>query len=229
MVKVGDIVVSSKEEITYLGCILDNKLTGESMATRAIKKVNQRTRFLGRISSFVNKDALKTLAGALIQPYFDYACTSWFSNIPMTLKNKLQTSQNKLIRLLLGLGPMTHLFATHFDSLGWLKVENRVKQLKLGLTFKIVNAALPSMPSVPAYLKNHLKKISDSHRHNTRGSVNNDLVPPSFKTNMGKFSFYSTATQAWNALTPSLKKSKSLASFKTGLKIHLSASQREGK
>ena len=122
---------------------------------------------------------------------------------------------------------MTHLFATHFDSLGWLRVENRVKQLKLGLTFKIVNAALPSVPSVPAYLTNYLKKVSDSHRHKTRGSENNDLVPPTFKTNMGKFSFYSTATQVWNALTPSLKKSKSLASFKTGLKKHLSACQRE--
>ena len=44
-------------------------------------KVNQRTWFLGRISSFVNKSALKTLAGAPIQSYFDYACTSWFSNI----------------------------------------------------------------------------------------------------------------------------------------------------
>ena len=96
-------------------------------------------------------------------------------------------------------------------------------------TFKIVNAALPSISSVPAYLTNYLKKRSVSHSHNTQGSVNNDLVPPTFKTNMGKFSFYSTATQAWNALTPSLKKSKSLASFKTGLKIHLSANQRERK
>ena len=90
----------------------------------------------------------------------------------MSLKTKLQTSQNKFIQLLLDLGPMTHLTSTHFDSLGWLKVEDRVNQLKMGLTFKIVNAALPSMPSVPTYLTNHLKKVSDNHSHNTRGSVN---------------------------------------------------------
>ena len=113
-VKVDDTVISSKEEITYLGCILDKYLSGESMATKVIKKVNQRTRFLGRMSSIVNKSALRTLAGALIQPLFDYASTSWYSGIKMSLKNKLQTSQNKLIRLLLGLGPMTHLFPTHF-------------------------------------------------------------------------------------------------------------------
>ena len=50
-------VISSKEEITYLGCILDKYQTGESMATKVIKRVNQRTRFLGRISSFVNKSS----------------------------------------------------------------------------------------------------------------------------------------------------------------------------
>ncbi|KAI9548517.1 hypothetical protein NQZ68_007375 [Dissostichus eleginoides] len=46
------------------------------MASSVIKKVNQRTRFLYRISSLVNKNTLKTLAGALIQGYYDYACTS---------------------------------------------------------------------------------------------------------------------------------------------------------
>ena len=162
-VKVDDTVISSKEEITYLGCILDKYLSGDSMATKVIKKVNQRTRYLGGMSTFVNKNAL-------IQPLFDYACTSWYSNIKMPLKIKLQTSQNKLIRLLLGLGPMTHLFPTHFASLRWLRVEDRVKQLKMGLTFKIVNATLPSIPAVPAYLTKHLQKISDTHNHNTRGS-----------------------------------------------------------
>ena len=196
------------------------------MAARAIKKVNQRTRFLSRISGFINKRALRTLAGALILPIFDYACTTWFSGISVAQKTKLQTSQNKLIRLLLHLGPMTHLYAEHFDSIGWLRVENRVNQLKMGLTFKIVNATLPSMPSVPTYLKNYLKRVNGTHSHNTRGSVNNNLVPPIYRTNMGKFTFHCTATKVWNSLPPSLKTKRSLASFKRGLKIHLAASQR---
>ena len=197
------------------------------MSTRAIKKVNQRTRFLGRISSFVSKRALRTLAGALILPIFDYACTSWFSNTSIVQKTKLQTSQNKLIRLLLHLGPRTHLDAEHFESIGWLKVEDRVKQLQMGLTFKIVNASLPSMPSVPTYLSNYFKKVSNTYGHNTRGSVNNNLVPPIYKTNIGKSTFHRTATLVWNALPSSLKTNNSLSSFKTGLKNHLTAGQRE--
>ena len=131
-----------------------------------------------------------------------------------------------IVLVLFGLGPMTHLLPTHFASLGWLRVEERVNQLKMGLVFKIVNANLPEMPSLPAYLSKYLPKVSDSHSHKTRGSVNNDLVPPTHKTNMGKFSFYSTATQVWNSLTPCLKKCSSLGSFKTALKTHLSGGQK---
>ena len=39
-VRVDDIVISSKEEITYLGCVLDNKLTSESMASFKIGPKN---------------------------------------------------------------------------------------------------------------------------------------------------------------------------------------------
>ena len=116
---------------------------------------------------------------------------------------------------------MTHLLPLHFASLGWLSVEDRVTQLKMGLTFKIVNTSMPSMPSIPAYLYGYLQKVSESHTHRTRGSENNDLVPPSYRSNLGKSTFQSTATHEWNALTPALKKSVSLASFKTALKIHL--------
>ena len=142
-VKVGENIITSKEEVTYLGCILDSKLTGEKMALKVISKVNQRTRFLGRISPYVNSSAMRTLAGALIQCHYDYACTSWYRGISKPLKAKLQTSQNKLVRLLLKLNPRAHLTSTHFSSLGWLRVEERVSHLSLCLVFKILNESVP--------------------------------------------------------------------------------------
>ena len=121
---------------------------------------------------------------------------------------------------------ISHISPTHFARLGWLNVDDRVKQLKMRLSFKIVNANLPSTPTVPAYLTNHLQKVSDTHSYNTRGSVHNDLIIQPFGTNMGKFSFYKTATQVWNSLTVSLKTCSSLGPFKAALKIHLSGGQR---
>ncbi|XP_061773774.1 probable RNA-directed DNA polymerase from transposon BS isoform X1 [Nerophis ophidion] len=216
-IKVGDIVITRKDEITYLGSILEANLSCDKMATKVIKKVNQRTRFLYRISSLVNKNTLRILAGTLIQPFFDYACTSWYPSTSKTLKSRLQTFQNKLIRLLLDLHPRSHLNPTHFSKVGWLRVEDRVKQLALSLVYKIRYTSL-----IPKYMSNYFLNVNDRHNHNTRGSSTNH-VKPRFRSNKGLNSFSFYATSMWNALPTGVKVSASLYSFKTALKQHLQA------
>ena len=213
-VKVGDNIITRKNEITYLGSILEANLSGDKMATNVIKKVNQRTRFLYRISSLVNKNTLKTLTGALIQGFFDYACTSWYHSTSKILKTRLQTSQNKLVRLLLGLTPLTHLTPAHFDSLGWLRVDDRVQHLAMGLVHKIRYST-----KIPMYLSKYFLNVNEVHSHNTRGSTTNH-VQPRFGTNKGLNSFRSYATKMWNALPTVIKTCKSLVSFKNTLKGH---------
>ena len=178
----------------------------------AIAKVNQRTRFLYRISPLVNKDTLKTITGALVQGFFDYACTSWYHSTSKTLKTRLQTSQNKLVRLLLGLTPRTHLTPAHFDSLGWLRVDDRVQHLAMGLVHKIRYST-----KIPLYLSKYFHNVNEVHSHNTRGSATNH-VQPRFGTNKGLNSFRSYATKMWNALPTVIKACESLDSFKTALK-----------
>lgn len=51
-VVVGYFKIAAKEVVTYLGCIMDNKLPGEVMAQRVISKVSQRTKFLARYLAF---------------------------------------------------------------------------------------------------------------------------------------------------------------------------------
>ena len=148
--------------------------------------------------------------------HFDYACTSWFTNIPKPLKTKLQTSQNKLVRLLLNLPYRTHLTPAHFTKLGWLRVEERVHQLAMCLVFRILRE------TVPKYLSNYFTRVSDAHRYFTRGS-SSDLVPPKFKTLMGKNAFYYFATTQWNALPTDLKIRTSLLNFKTAIKSWLNS------
>ena len=64
--------------MTYLGCILDEDLSGESMATKTLGKINGRLRFLYRKQNFLDFSLRRLLANALIQPHFDYACSAWF-------------------------------------------------------------------------------------------------------------------------------------------------------
>ena len=141
--------------------------------------------------------------------------TSWYHNTTKALKTRLQTSQNKLVRLLLGLKPTTHLIHAHFTRVGWLRVEDRVQQLAMGLVYKIHHNL-----DIPMYLSKYFTNVNEVHNHNTRGS-STDHVQPRFGTKKGLNSFSCYATKMWNALPKVVKECKSLLSFKSFLKVHL--------
>ena len=50
----GYIKIKQYKSMTYLGCILDENLSGESMATRTLGKINGRLRFLYRKQNFLD-------------------------------------------------------------------------------------------------------------------------------------------------------------------------------
>ena len=95
-------------KVTYLGCVLDECLTGESMAMQVCKEVTSKLKFLYRKNRFLSKDLRRLLYNALIQPHFDYACAAWYPNLNKKYKNKLQVLQNKCIRFCLQLDKREH-------------------------------------------------------------------------------------------------------------------------
>ncbi len=113
-VRVGDCLISNRTSVNYLGCILDNDLSGVSMAMKVMGKVNARNKFLARHVSFLDKQLMKLLASCLVSCHFDYACISWMSDLSRGWLDKLQKSQNKLIRLVSGFSRFTHVEVSHF-------------------------------------------------------------------------------------------------------------------
>ena len=89
--------IKQYEKVKYLGCILDQSLSGESMALNVIDKVNSHLKSLHRQNRFLAPPLRRLLCNALIQPIFDYVCITWFSNLSKRLKLRLQASQNKCI------------------------------------------------------------------------------------------------------------------------------------
>ena len=94
----GGIKIKRYTSVTYQGCVLDENLSGESMATRTLSKINGRLRFLYVKQNFLDFSPLRLLANALIQPHFDYACSAWFPMLNKRLTKTIQTAQNKCIR-----------------------------------------------------------------------------------------------------------------------------------
>ena len=73
----GDIKIKQHSKVKYLGCLLDENLSGESMATKMLGIINGKLKFRYRKQNYLDRSLRRLLLNALIQPHFDYACTSW--------------------------------------------------------------------------------------------------------------------------------------------------------
>ena len=68
-------------KVTYLGCILDESLSGESMLLHVLNKINSRLRFLYKQNRILNKLLRRLLYNTMIQPFFDCACPAWYPSL----------------------------------------------------------------------------------------------------------------------------------------------------
>ena len=68
--------IKEHETVEYLGCKLDSKLKGEAMASGVLEKINAKLKFLYRQSRYLTTAYRRLLCNALIQPHFDYGCSS---------------------------------------------------------------------------------------------------------------------------------------------------------
>ena len=200
--------------MTYLGSIIDETLSGEEMVNNIVKKSNSRLKFLYRHAISLSKQTRKTLATALIQCHFDYSCSSWYSGLNENLKKKLQIIQNKLTRFILNKGPREHIGQKELSSIGSLKVEDRVKQLKLNHVHKIFNN------SAPAYMTHNFDRLSGNHNYSLRNHSLNFFVP-SISKQLEKTTFFYTGIIEWNKLPSHIKMIISKPTFKFQVKKYL--------
>ena len=132
----NDIKIKQYSKVTYLGCILDETLSRESMATHVINKINSKLKFLYRQNKFLDIPLRRLLCNAMIQPFFDYACNAWYPNLNKNLKTRLQVAQNKCIRFCLKLGDRTSVTVKEFEKINWLPIQERVNQCTLSFVYK---------------------------------------------------------------------------------------------
>ena len=76
-----NIRIKQYSRVTYLGCILEETMSGESMAHKVISKINAILKFLHRKNKYLTPNLRRLLCNALIQSPFDYACSAWYPNL----------------------------------------------------------------------------------------------------------------------------------------------------
>ena len=137
------IQIKQYHTVTYLGCALDENLSGETMALKVIRKINCRLRFVYRKNRFLSQPLCRLLCNSLIQPHFDYACSTWYLNLNNRLKSKLQILQNKCICVCLNIDSKTHIGLIEFEKINWLTINDRFEQCISSMTFKCFNYLRP--------------------------------------------------------------------------------------
>ena len=73
--------MKQRSQVTYLGCVLDETLSGEPMVLKALNKINGKLKFLYCKNEFLTPTLCRMLYNAIIQPYFDYACSACHPNL----------------------------------------------------------------------------------------------------------------------------------------------------
>jgi hypothetical protein len=220
--------IGSNSSVKYLGATIDQSLTYDTMARSIIKKSNSRLKFLYRKREFLNYHTKRLLAMSLVQCHFDYVSPVWFYSLTQDLKNKLQVTQNRLIRFVLDLDPRSHISRDHFVKLNWLPVSSRVDQITLSHVFRI------RCDKAPCYMKENFIPASTVHNYATRFRVSSQSSSD-FLTDTGRYSipkvkgfgqktFAYKGCTLWNDLPQSIRDSKNLTRFKSCVKSNLLAS-----
>ena len=205
--------IEAKDNVKYLGAVLDQCLSGENMVTSIIQKANARLKFLYRKQRFLNFETKKLLVMSMIQCHFDYACSFWYPGISKFLRNRLQVTQNKIIRFILQMDPRSHVGADAFRSLGWLPVSKRVEQIILNHVFKVKSGLSPE------YMSEQFTPVSSVHTYSTRFRETGSFSIPKVK-GFGKRSFVYNGCVLWNGLPSSIRNLQRHQQFKIAVKNH---------
>ena len=79
--KYKDINIKQHLEVMYLGCMLDETMSGEPMALKIVNKINGKFMFLYRKKRFLSPEIQRMFCNALIQPYSDYTYPAFYPNL----------------------------------------------------------------------------------------------------------------------------------------------------
>ena len=164
------------------------------------KKVVSRVSILGRVRSFVTKEAATLVHNALILPLFDYCDIAW-SNLLQQDIDRLQRLQNRSARIITRCSRSSEAI----EQLHWPTLSSRRSYHKAKLVFLCLHSLVPS------YFSLYFTRFSNIHNYSTRQSMRLSL--PNVKQNFGKRTFLFTGAKIFNKLPLNIVKSENIQTF----------------
>ena len=219
-IRINKYTIQEKNEIKYLGVILDASLTWKQHIDKLIKKLNKATAMLYKVRPYVNERTMLTLYYSLNYSHLTYATEVW-GNASKTNINRILTIQKRIVRMISYEDNRLENFllpesAPLFKKLKVMKIENIHKMKILNFVFKCLTNNLSDQ------FGNWFHKISNTYAHNTHSSANHNLVIPRARTtNYGIRSIKFQGVKFWNELPIAYKVLPDPSSFSTKIKVIL--------
>ena len=137
----------------------------------------------------------------------EYSATIWDPYTKDNI-NKIEMVQRRAARFVTNRWDRTDSVTDMISVLGWETLEQRRRDMRLVLMYKIANG-LVAVPASP-----HLRPITRSSRlcHSA------GYLVPSSTSDYHKFSFFPRTIREWNALPPDIPISQTPEAFKASLK-----------
>lgn len=203
----GSLDIERVKSFTYLGFILNEKLSWNAHTDHRIKKSRQSLWLLRPLQKYLSTDSLNILCKALIEPIITYGLILYGSANAKNLQ-KLQIIQNHLARFACK-APKRYSATAAREKLNWLTMEQSYNLGVLCFMYKV------SRLQVPDYTLELFKKPTAIHNHNTRTCTNNFYIEAGKTTKtLGKLSLKENSTRLWNMLPKNTKNCPTIKSFR---------------
>jgi hypothetical protein len=193
----------------YLGVIIDGKLTWNQHVDSTCRKANGTLAFLRRNIKSCPRSVRNQAYTTLVRPILEYAGVVWD---PHTQRNiaKLEAVQRRAARFAVGDYGQTSSVTGMLDELGWPTLEQRRKEAKLVMLYRVVHqlVAIPSTLLIPV----------SAATATTRGHPARFLLPHT-RILAYQHSFFPSTIKLWNGLPATTVLVEGLVPFKAALSI----------
>ena len=200
-----------------LGLTFDEVLSWRKHINKCISKAMSNFFQIYRYKKFLGKEAKITLCDSIVLSQFNY-CDVVYSNIDISLENKIQKIQNNCLHFIFN---YPYRMKDRIDynellkQLNWLNMKNRRIQHGLSMIYKILNGFAPD------YLKDSFTLTSEIHNVNTRRAQNSIWINKNITSKLHRKSYTFYMAQIYNGIPEKIQKSVSVNAFKQAIKKYI--------
>ena len=210
--EINKIIISGQNiqrvnSVKYIGLHLDEKLTWNTHIDELCKILTKYFSVFYNLRHIVNNKLARTIYFTCIHSRIKYGIEV-YGTATHSRMNKLQTIQNKLMKLLTKKEPRYSTNQLHLD-LNILKVDDIHKLSTLNFVYKCINGDM--IPNFLTYFtfREHI------HTHTTRN--NHQIHTSQIHTEIGRQTTHYTGATLWNSLNRNVQLSNNINKFKRNI------------